>query len=225
MSEIFRIEHNESMVDSKWHEPQIWVLSLLSRNISKYRLCKKIKKVKYWWIDLNSNEFTIKRKIGFDICKSPLKGLSDLDLQIDFMNLDRNLKIDPVLFNDVWNLYEKRDSKILWQTHSKYLELWRNSENFESPQFPCILIDLKNTKDVIEIDTIDEFIIQPDYNGYEWSDSERLIDSRGNIYKADYINFGHPIGVVIPSKIERTIKNSELIEILAGNNIEFRIED
>lgn len=225
MSEVLQIKHSESLIDLKWTKPQNWILSFMTGNLSKYKLCRNLKRVNYWWIDFDFNNFTIKRKIGFDILKSPLIGLSEIELKIDFTSLNKNYKIDSVLFNDVWNLYDKKDFIMLKQTHSKYLELWRQSKIIEAPQFPCIIIDLNNTKEIIKINNIGQLINQPDFIGHEWTDSERLIDSKGNVYKTDYFNFGHPVGVVIPSKIERTLKNTELIDILADNKTKFWIEN
>lgn len=225
MTEVLKIKHTESLIDSKWTKPQNWILSFLTGNLSKYQLGKILKRIDYWWIEFDSNDFTIKRKIGFDVLKRPLTGLINIELQIDFISLDKNYKIDPVLFNDLWNLYYKRDFKMLTQTHSKYLKFWRQPNNIEAPKFPCIIIDFKNTKEIIKVDTIEQLINQPDYIGYEWTDSERLIDSNGNVYKTDYINFGHPVGVVIPLKIERTLNNAQLSDILANNKTIFKIDN
>lgn len=225
MTEVLQIKHSESLIDSKITKPKDWIFSFLTGNLSKYRFGIILKRVDYWWIEFDSNDFTIKRKIGFDVLKSPLTRLTNIELLIDFMSLDKNYKIDSTLFNDVWNLYDKRGFKMLKQTHSIYIELWRKPKNIEAPQFPCIIIDLNTTKEIIKVETIEQLINQPDFIGYEWTDSERLIDSKGNIYKTVYLNFGHPVGVVIPSKIERVLKNTELIDILTDDKIEFRIEN
>ena len=225
MTEVLQIKHSESLIDSNWTKPKNWILSLLTGNLQKYRLDKILNRVDYWWIEYDSNDSTIKRKIGFDKLKSPLSGLTNIMFRIDFKKLDTDYPIDSILFNDVWNLYDKRDFDKLTQIHTKYLELWRQPNEIESPRFPGILIDLMNTTEIIKIDTVEQLINQSDFVGYEWTDTERLIDSKGDIYKTNYYNFGHPVGVVIPSKIEKRLKNAELMDILKDNKIDFQIEN
>jgi hypothetical protein len=225
MTEVLQIKHSESLIDSNWTKPKNWILSVLTGNLQKYRFERILKRVDYWWIEYDSNDSTIKRKIGFDKLKSPLSGLTNIMLRIDFKKLKTDYPIDSYLFNDVWNLYDKIDFDKLTQIHTKYLELWRQPNKIESPRFPSILIDLMNTTEIIKIDTVEQLINQSDFVGYEWTDSERLIDSKGDIYKTDYYNFGHPVGVVIPSAIDRRIDNSELTTILSDNEIEFKIDE
>jgi hypothetical protein len=225
MTEVLQIKHSESLIDSKWTKSKNWILSLFSGDLPNYRLHKILKRVDYWWIEYDLNNTTIKRKIGFDKLKSPLTGLANFKLRVDFKNIDTNSQIDSILFNDVWSLYDKRDFNKLTKIYSKYLELWRKPNQIESPRFPVILIDLMNTTEIIKIDTVEQLINQSDFVGYEWTDTERLIDSKGDIYKTDYYNFGHPVGVVIPSKIEKRLKNAELMDILKDNKIDFQIEN
>ncbi|MGE8301293.1 MAG: hypothetical protein ACN6OW_17050, partial [Sphingobacterium paramultivorum] len=71
----------------------------------------------------------------------------------------------------------------------------------------------------------EELVDQVDFFGYEWSDSERLIDSKGNIYSTEYLNFGHPVGVLLPNKIDGSITNEELIHLIGNNKLNFRIID
>ncbi|MDR0262361.1 MAG: hypothetical protein LBJ04_03970 [Sphingobacterium sp.] len=91
--------------------------------------------------------------------------------------------------------------------------------------FPSIIIDLKYPKDIIELETIEELVDQVDFIGYEWSDSERLIDSTGTMYSTEYLNFGHPVGVVLPKKIDGSITNEELLLLIGNNKLNFKIID
>lgn len=101
----------------------------------------------------------------------------------------------------MWSIYDKRDFRKLEQMISKYLKNWKRTDEFDPPVFPPIIIDLKHPKYIIELETIEELVNQVDYVGYEWSDSERLIDSKGNTYNTEYLNFGHPVSVVLSNKI------------------------
>ncbi|GEM_PF-3984385 len=45
------------------------------------------------------------------------------------------------------------------------------------------------------------------------------------MYSIEYLNFGHPVGVVLPRKIDGTIKNEELILLIENNKLNFKIID
>lgn len=38
------------------------------------------------------------------------------------------------------------------------------------------------------------------------------------------LNFGHPVGVVLPNKIDGTITNEELIHLIGNNKLNFKIK-
>jgi len=203
--------------------PRNWFYYLFTGKLPEYSRSKKLKRIDYWWIEIDDINNSIARKIPFDFFKYPIRGMSDVKLNLDSIKPIKN--IDGTLFNDMWSIYDKYDFHKLEQMISKYLKNWKDPDEFDPPVFPSIIIDLKYPKDIIELETIEELVDQVDFFGYEWSDSERLIDSKGNIYSTEYLNFGHPVGVVRPDKIDGSITNEELIRLIGDNKLNFRIID
>jgi len=191
--------------------------------LAEYNTLKKLKRVDHWWIEIDAINNSITRKIAFDVLKYPIIGLSDVKLNLNSVTPRKD--IDAELFNDMWCIYDNRNFNKLKQILYKYLNKWKSTDKFDPPVFPSIIIDLKNPKNIIELETIEELVNQDDYVGYEWNESERLIDSKGNMYSTEYVNFGHPVGVVLPSKIDGSITNEELIHLIGNSNLNFKIID
>ncbi|WP_120257701.1 hypothetical protein [Sphingobacterium detergens] len=191
--------------------------------IPEYNRLKKLKRIDYWWIEIDDLNNSMGRKIPFDAFKYPIRGLGDVKLNLNSIQPIKD--IDRALFNDMWSIHDKRNFNKLEQMISKYLKKWKCTDKFDPPEFPSIIIDLKYPKDIIELETIEELVNQVDYIGYEWTESERLIDSKGNMYSTEYLNFGHPVGVVVPNKIDGSITNEELIHLIGNNKLNFKIID
>ncbi|GAL87405.1 hypothetical protein MYP_4635 [Sporocytophaga myxococcoides] len=221
--QTLQILHKNSLLNPDSIRPLNWVSSLFSSKLSEYKRYKKLKRVDYWWIEIDDKSMSIVRQIPFDVLRCPIMGLSDEKL--NFKSIESLKSIDNELFNDMWSIYDKRNFKKLEQIHSKYLNNWISGDKFNPPIFPAIIIDLKYPNDIIKLETIEQLINQVDYVGYEWTDSERLIDTKGHLYKTDYLNFGHPVGVVIPYEIEKRITKEELIQLIGNQKINFKIKD
>ncbi len=223
MIQTLRISNSDSLLNSTSQMKRNWFYYLFRGKLPEYNRLKKLKSIDYWWIEIDDINKSITRKIPFDVMKYPIRGLSDVKLHLRSVQPIKD--IDTELFNDMWSIYDKYDFYKLEQIISKYLNNWKSIEKFNPPEFPSIIIDLKYPKDIIELETIEELVNQVDYIGYEWSNSERLIDSKGNMYSTEYLNFGHPVGVVLPSKIDGTITNEELIHLIGNNKLNFKIID
>ncbi|MFD1770413.1 hypothetical protein [Sphingobacterium suaedae] len=141
---------------------------------AEYNRLKKLARVAYWWIEIDDINNSVTRKIPFDVFKHSIRGLSDAKLNLNSIQPVKDIDIE--LFNDMWSIYDKQDFNELVQIHSKYLKNWKSTDKFDPPVFPSIIIDLKNPRDIIELETIEELVNQVDYVGYEWNESERLID-------------------------------------------------
>ncbi|WP_312365431.1 hypothetical protein [Sphingobacterium sp.] len=223
MIQKLQISHSNSLLDYNSQMTRNWFYYLFKGRIAEYNRLKKLKRIDYWWIEIDDINNSIIRQIPFDILKYPIRGLSDVKLNLDSIKPIKN--INRALFNDIWSIYEKYDFHKLEQMISKYLKKWKSPDKFDPPIFPSIIIDLKYPKDIIELETIEELVGQVDFFGYEWSDSERLIDSKGNMYSTEYLNFGHPVGVVLPDKIDGRITKEELIQLIGDNKLNFEIID
>ncbi|WP_418360287.1 hypothetical protein [Sphingobacterium detergens] len=223
MIKTLQISSSNSFLDSNSQMMRNWFYYLFTGKLPEYNRLKKLKRIDYWWIEIDDINNSIIRKIPFDVFKYPMRGLSDVKLNLDSIKPIKN--INRALFNDMWSIYDKYDFHKLEQMISKYLKKWKSPDEFDPPIFPSIIIDLKYPKDIIELETIEELVDQVDFIGYEWSDSERLIDSKGNMYSTEYLNFGHPVGVVLPDKIDGSITNEELIHLIGDNKLNFKIID
>lgn len=223
MIQTLQISYTNSLLDSNSQIKWNWVFYLFMGKLPEYNRLKKLKRVDHWWIEIDAINNSITRKIPFDVLKYPIIGLSDVKLNLNSVTPLKD--IDTELFNDMWCIYDNRNFNKLKQILYKYLNKWKSTDKFDPPVFPSIIIDLKNPKDIIELETIEELVNQDDYVGYEWNESERLIDSKGNMYSTEYLNFGHPVGVVLPSKINGSITNEELIHLIGNSNLNFKIID
>ncbi len=223
MIQTLQISYSNSLLDFNSQIKGNWVLYLFMGKLAEYNTLKKLKRVDHWWIEIDAINNSITRKIAFDVLKYPIIGLSDVKLNLNSVTPRKD--IDAELFNDMWCIYDNRNFNKLKQILYKYLNKWKSTDKFDPPVFPSIIIDLKNPKNIIELETIEELVNQDDYVGYEWNESERLIDSKGNMYSTEYVNFGHPVGVVLPSKIDGSITNEELIHLIGNSNLNFKIID
>lgn len=178
---------------------------------------KKYKDVKYWWIEINPNNGRPERELGFDAIKRPIVSgpYKDnlgfwLDTEMRF-NHKQYETIDIEIFNDTWRMFNNPNFKELENTIGKYLIRWEDSKKLPSPTFPIIAIDENNPEGLVVYSTPSEIMDNSDVFGYEWDDDENInvIDSKGNIYSIEYLNFGHPVGCVIPKKIEKVITINE----------------
>lgn len=221
--QTLEISYSNSLLDSNSQIERNWIYYLFMGKLAEYNRLKQLKRVDHWWIEIDDINNSITRMIPFNVSKYPIIGLSEVVLNLNTIKPIK--EIDRELFNDMWSIYDKRNFHKLEQMISKYLNNWKSNDKFDPPVFPSIIIDLKNPKEIIELETIEELINQVDYFGYEWTESERLIDSKGNVYSTEYLNFGHPVGVVLPSKIEGSITNEELIHLIGNNKLSFRIID
>jgi len=223
MIQTLQISSSNSLLDSNTQIKRNWFYYLFMGKLAEYKRLKKLKRIDYWWVEIDDINNSITKKIPFDVFKYPIRGLRDVELHLNSIQPIKD--IDRELFNDMWSIYDNYNFNKLEQIISKYLKNWKSTHKFDPPLFPAIIIDLKYPKDIIELETIEELIDQVDYFGYEWSESERLIDSKGNIYSTEYLNFGHPVGVVLPNKIDGTITNEELIHLTGNNKLNFKIID
>lgn len=223
MIQTLQISYSNSLLDSNLQLKRNWIYYLFTGKLAEYNRFKKLKRVDYWWIEIDDINNSITRKIPFDVSKYPIIGLSGVKLNLNSIKPIKD--IDRELFNDMWSIYDKRNFNKLEQMLSKYLNNWKSTDKFDPPVFPSIIIDLKYPKDIIELETIEELVNQVDFIGYEWTESERLIDSKGNMYSTEYLNFGHPVGVVVPNKIDGSITNEELIHLIGNNKLNFKIID
>jgi hypothetical protein len=223
MLKTLQISHDNSLLDANSKFKRSWIYYFFTGKLAEYKRLKIFYRIDYWWIEIDDINNSISRKIPFNALKNPIIGLRDVKLNLRSIKPIKD--IDTELFNDMWSMYDKRDFNELVQIHSKYLNNWKSIDKFNPPVFPSIIIDLKNPKFIIELETIEELIHQDDYVGYEWEVSERLIDSKGNMYSTEYLNFGHPVGVVLPDKIDGSITNEELIHLIGDNKLNFKIID
>lgn len=223
MIQTLQISSSNSLLESNSQMMRNWFYYLFTGKLPEYNRLKKLKRVDHWWIEIDAINNSITRKIPFDVLKYPIIGLSDVKLNLNSVTPLKD--IDAELFNDMWCIYDNRNFNKLKQILYKYLNKWKSTDKFDPPVFPSIIIDLKNPKNIIELETIEELVNQDDYVGYEWTESERLIDSKGNMYSTEYVNFGHPVGVVLPSKIDGSITNEKLIHLIGNSNLNFKIID
>lgn len=223
MIKTLQISSSNSLLDPSSQMMRNWLYYLFTGKLPEYNRLKKLKRIDYWWIEIDDLNNSIGRKIPFDAFKYPIRGLGDVKLNLNSIQPIKD--IDSELFNDMWSIHDNCNFNKLEQMISKYLKKWKCTDEFNPPTFPAIIIDLKYPRDIIELETIEELVNQVDYIGYEWTESERLIDSKGHIYCTEYLNFGHPVGVVLPNKIDGTIMNEELIHLIGNNKLNFKIID
>jgi len=213
---IVKVQNIKS--DSK-SEKLTFLNSILSSKYNLYLLQKRKSKIKYWWIEVENQ--SLNRHIAFDIWNKPIKNSEKP--KIDFSNL-KGEEIYFEIFEDVYRLMNIRDIEQLRKTHSKYLETWNKKLFIDPPTFPVLSIDINDLNDTIEkYSTPNDIIMNSELSGYEWSESERIIDSIGQLYEVQYLNFGHPMGVVVPKRVERNMSSSEVNKIIENQAIEFRI--
>ncbi len=116
------------------------------------------------------------------------------------------------MFDDIYRLSSLTNWNELLKTHKKYKSRWYSSEL----HYPILLIDSEGY-----VDTFDSYdSIKYEFEGYsyELEDQQFIVDSNGNGRKLEYWNFGHPVGIVIPSnKIEAL--TSEDISKMTNNKI------
>ena len=223
MIQTLQISYSDSFLNSTSQIKRNWIYYFFTGKLAEYKRLKKLKRVDYWWVEIDDINNSITRKIPFDVFKNPIRGLRDAELHLSSIQPIKD--IDRELFNDMWSIYDNFNFNKLEQIISKYLKNWKSKDKFNPPLFPSIIIDLKYPKDIIELETIEELVDHVDFIGYEWSDSERLIDSTGNMYSTEYLNFGHQVGVVLPKKIDGSITNEELLLLIGNNKLNFKIID
>ncbi|GAL86347.1 hypothetical protein MYP_3576 [Sporocytophaga myxococcoides] len=196
--------------------------SFLSGQLENYYLVQRLKRVAYWWIELK--EGIIKRKVPFDILKSPITGLEKISIDLKEQDLSKYEEIQLELFEDLLGIYSKRDFNKLVKTHNKYLESWRITIKTPAPVFPILIINPKLPSGYLLIENANRLLGDSDLTGYEWDSGDIVIDKLGRIYKVEYLNFGHPMGVVIPKSIIEGMTKKEVKEFINSENIPFEIE-
>jgi hypothetical protein len=107
MTQIFHVSTNDILVDSVIIKSINWISALLYSQLSEYRQSKSIARVSSWGIEIDAKDNLIKRKIGFDIPKRPINGLSNIKLKLNnvvsqIMRLILNYK--TLKFNNI-NIY------------------------------------------------------------------------------------------------------------------------
>ena len=193
--------------------------SILSGNYNLYLQQKRRNRIKCWWVEIEIQN--INRYITFDNWNQPIDNSEKPEVDISSLNGE---EIYLEIFEDVYRLMNIQDMEQLQKTHSKYLNSWNQKLFITPPSFPVLLIDINNLNNTIEKYLApNDIIINSDLNGYEWTESERIIDSLGQLYEVEYLNFGHPMGVVVPKRIERTMSSSEINDIIKNQDVEFKI--
>tara|TARA_B100000508_G_scaffold138562_1_gene134932 strand:- start:2260 stop:2931 length:672 start_codon:yes stop_codon:yes gene_type:complete len=222
---VIQIEHHNNLITGLLPKPKNWIVALFSGRIHTWRMHRELQLIEYWWIELDPNTMLINRKICFDWSKKPTITNFEYDINIPD-SLETIKSIDNMMFNDVWEVYRTRNFKKLELTHEKYLKLWGKSSSLSPPVFPILITNLETPDYDLEIVNEKEHVFQfVDIFGYEWDNSEQVVDSLGKIYDVEYLNFGHPVGVVIPSKIVGKIGQSEINDILKNENFEFKVSN
>jgi hypothetical protein len=218
---VIRIQHTDSLIRDLKPKSKSWFDALFSGHLHSWKTHKRLKHMLYWWIEIDPNTNRIIRQIGFDWSKRPLLKYADyeLDINTDSFHNAKNV-IGTDLFQDVWKLIHIRNFAELEKVHEKYLYQWKVSDQFSPPVFPIIMTNLEEPNDPQIILDVDNVFTYVDTFGYEWDHSEKVVDSVGNIYEVEYLNFGHPVGVVIPIGIIGVIDNLELASILGENVFE-----
>lgn len=182
--------------------------------------------VKYWYIEVDKNTGTPQREIGFDITNrailfAPTNTNYGLwtDSPATFTWTDYTT-VDLGVFNDIFEALEKHDFKIVDEKINKYLKLWTENSSIKTPEFPILICNLDSMSDILYCKTIEQ-VYNVDVSGYEW-EGKIFIDRTGNVYSTNYINFGHPVGCVVPAKIERHLGISQFKEKSADMFIKFQ---
>lgn len=190
-----------------------------------------LKYVDYWYIEVDTNSGAPQREIGFDITNRAIlfaptdknHGLwTDSPVQIDeLVKIRETSFVDKEIFNDIFESLEKYDFKIVESKINKYLTLWTRNPNIKTPELPILIFDERMT-DIIVCNSIQQ-VYDSDITGYEW-ESQNCIDKTGAVYLTSYINFGHPVGCVIPKEIVQVMDIAELKTKAADRFPKFRQE-
>lgn len=225
MNLILQVKHSSTLRVTIGKAPKKALFSFLSDIWSDKIVRSRLRNVHYWWLELNLSDYSLKRAIAFGMDRRPVGGLGRVILNADFSQPAYEEIIEPMIFEDVWKCGQRRDFQLVSQTIDKYLKRWTINSNPEPPLFPGILLEIDAVSTVIRFNNVEELTENVDFFGYEWSDTDRFIDSLGRVYKTAYYNFGHPVGVVIPHSIERTLNQEELGMLLKKTGINFRMEE
>lgn len=173
-----------------------------------------LKHIKYWYVEVEKNTGAPEREIGFDITnRAILFAPTDknyglwTDSQVTFNSTNHEL-IDNEKFNDIFEALERHDFRVIESKINKYLKLWTINPSVKTPELPILIVNLETMIDPLYCKTVRQ-VLNSDVTGYEW-EGENLIDKTGAVYSTDYINFGHPVGCVVPKRIERVLELEEL---------------
>ena len=176
----------------------------------------------YWYIEVDIETGLPQREVGFGPCnRASLVAPTDkdrgfwIDSNMTF-EVNQYPVIDSEIFNDIFEALAAHDINCVWRKNEKYFLKWTDSEYIETPQLPLLIYDLTNYNETLYCNSWSLFS-DVDITGYEWDSEKRVIDSKGNIYKTTYINFGHPVGSVYPEKIEETISLDDFKNLLKTN--------
>ena len=190
-----------------------------------------LKYVDYWYIEVDTNSGAPQREIGFDITNRAILfaptdknyGLwTDSQVQIDeLVKTTETSFVDKEIFNDIFESLEKYDFKIVESKINKYLTLWTKNPNIKTPELPILIFDERMTN-IIVCNSIQQ-VYDSDITGYEW-ESQNCIDKTGAVYSTSYINFGHPVGCVIPKEIVHVMDIAEFKTKAADRFPKFRQE-
>ncbi|BDD03862.1 hypothetical protein [Aureibacter tunicatorum] len=119
-------------------------------------------------------------------------------------------RIDQDLFDDIYRLSSQKNLNELIKTHNKYLSRWKIKEI----QYPVLLLSNNGLDD--NFDTYERLEYYFEGYSYEVEDGQFIIDSNGDRRKLEFWNFGHPIGVVFPSKEIIKFTNKKIDTLTKG---------
>ncbi|ULT25056.1 hypothetical protein KUH03_40410 [Sphingobacterium sp. E70] len=83
MTHTLQISNSNSLLDSNSQIERNWFYYLFMGKLPEYNRLKKLKRIDYWWIEIDDLNNSIGRKIPFDAFKYPISGLSDVKLNLN----------------------------------------------------------------------------------------------------------------------------------------------
>lgn len=100
MIQTVQISYSNSLLDANSQIKKSWVYYFFMGKLAEYKRLKQLKRVDYWWVEIDDINNSITRKIPFNALKNPIIGLSEVKLNLDSIKPIKN--IDRALFNDMW---------------------------------------------------------------------------------------------------------------------------
>ena len=180
---------------------------------------EKLDHIKYWLIEIESDTGIAQREIGFDAWnRAILFAPTDRNMGLwadsnMIFNTEQFPNIENELFNDIFEAMEAHNMVCITDKIKKYDALWTINPTIEVPLFPILIFDLTNFNEFIYCDSSQK-LTQTNLTAYEWDPETKCIDSRGFVYTTKYLNFGHPVGCVVPDRIEQKLEIAEFKTVL-----------